>query len=624
MSENHVDNNAHPLTSQTHFVAKETRQKGKIGMGGYWNYLKSMQGITYVWPLILCCLILACLTDSAFRYFVSVWVDGCANRSCVSGGLASHLHQFFSAASNSEVMVFFFLFCVFAISLRALNWIVTILFLTNGARVLHGKMVEGFSHVRVTFFDENPTGRLVRRFSGDYAQIRDEIPNVFTDVLCSVCELTIVSILVLFQAPLASISVLPCGYIYFYISRTFRAAAREVQRYSKILETPFWSLFSETVMGYQTIRAYGKGNIFYQRLVQLSDEYGRAFLLQGRFTRWLNLRLKFTSELFSLCVTLVAAYLVATSKAGVGEAGFLMSLSFGLDATMQWLTRSLSLIEAKMVSVERIIEYKNLPSEELANGKIQSQSEFVPPHWPQFGSILFEKYTASYRDDLPVILKDVSVCFPAGHKIGVIGRTGAGKSSLFQALFRMVHTHSGGILVDGVDLSTLPVEKARSIFAVVPQEPLLFSGSLKFNLDRTGKYSEKEIWEALEQVQLAHYVSSLPGELNYKLTERGANLSVGQRQLMCMARAILNKSKIILMDEATASVDLETDALIQLTAQRVFAHKTTLVIAHRLETLEDADEILIMENGRVKQFGNAIEILENLKKNPQELQHHLS
>lgn len=616
MSENNNDN----VTNQTNFIAKELRQKGKIGANLYWSYLKSMNGIAYIWPFILFFLVLSCLTDSGFRYLVSVWVDGCSHKKCSPSSFAFILENFFSSASALSIIGFFFFFCIIAILLRALNWVFIILFLSNGARVLHGKMVEGFSHVRVTFFDENPTGRLVRRFSGDYAQIRDEIPNVFTDILCSVFELAIVSVLVLLQAPLASISVVPCAFIYFYISRTFRDAAREVQRYSKILETPFWSLFSETVMGYQTIRAYGKGNLFYQRLVHLSNEYGRAFLLQARFTRWLNLRLKLTSELFTLCVTLVAAFLVATQKAGVGEAGFLMSLSFGLDGTMQWLTRSLSLIEAKMVSVERIIEYKDLPSEETINKNLPILSS----NWPQFGNLVFEKYTASYREDLPIILKDISLCFPAGHKVGIIGRTGAGKSSLFQALFRMLSTHSGSILVDGVDLGTIPIEKARSIFAVVPQEPLLFSGSLKFNLDRTGLYSEKQIWEALEQVQLARYVSLLPDGLNYKLTERGGNFSLGQRQLMCMARAILNQSKIILMDEATASVDLETDALIQQTAQRVFAHKTTLVIAHRLETLEDSDDILIMENGRVRQFGAATEILEHLKKNPNELQQHLA
>lgn len=579
------------MNPSSSFLKQEQRNKGKIGVGIYVQYLKAMKGIRFILPFIFILLLVTTLADSGFRYFVSKWVDG---------------HFWFS--DPFHVILFFFLFCVSAVFLRALNWIVIIVFLTNGARNLHTQMVESFSHVRVTFFDENPTGRLVRRFSGDYSQIKDEIPNIFTDILTSLFDLAVVSFFVLFQAPIAAISVLPCGMLYYRIQKIFKPASRELQRYSKILETPMWSLFTETVVGYQTIRAYDKTKEFYERLLSISYDFGKAALLQSRFTRWLNLRLKFTSECFTLFVTLVVVYMVSQGKASVGKAGFLMSLTLGLDATMQWLTRSLSLIESKMVAAERVIEYKNLlPEEDIS--KNETLLSFDENQFSK-GEIIFDHFSASYRDNLPQIINNLSVTLDGRQKIGIIGRTGAGKSSLFQSLFRMMHVNSGRILVDGIDISLLPIEQARSLFAIVPQEPHLFSGSLKFNLDRTGKYTDEQMWESLREVQLARYVEALPGKLDYKLTERGANLSVGQRQLLCMARAILCNAKVVLMDEATASVDLETDALIQHAIEKSFKNKTVIIIAHRLETLKRADKILVLSQGCLLDCGNAKAILD--------------
>lgn len=590
-----------------HFLKREQRNQGKIGLGVYFRYLKAMKGLYYVLPVAFFLLTLTTLADSGFRYLVSIWVDGCKENLCRGDSFLALIRNFFYVSHSYSIALFFFSFCFFAILLRAINWILLIGFLTNGARNLHSQMVESFSHVRVTFFDENPTGRLIRRFSGDYSQIKDDIPNIFTDILSSVFDLIVISLFIIFQAPIASISVLPCGFLYYRIQRVFKPASREVQRYSKILETPMWSLFTETVVGYQTIRAYGKTKEFYDRLIHTSVDFGKASLLQSRFTRWLNLRLKFTSECFTLFVTLVVVYLVSQGKAGVGKAGFLMSLTIGLDATMQWLTRSLSLIETKMVSAERVIEYKNLPPEENLPHKIDADTF----HKMTFekGEVVFENFTASYRKHLPIILNNLSVTFDGHKKIGIIGRTGAGKSSLFQALFRMMYVHSGKILIDGTDIAQLPLEQARSLFAIVPQEPHLFSGTLKFNLDRTGKYSEQQMWDALNEVQLARYVNSLPGKLNYMLTERGGNFSVGQRQLLCMSRAILCDAKVVLMDEATASVDLETDTLIQQAIDKAFQNKTVIIIAHRLETLKRADKIIVLSHGKLLDSGNTEMIL---------------
>lgn len=601
------------------FIAKEEVQQGSIGFTFFKKYIFSMQGSKIFGPIILILISVASIGESLFRYIVSLWIDNCSKTVCSQNIQAfSDLKIWLQHSNPAQITFFFFSFCFITIIIKALDWIVLIGFLSNGARVLHDQMVESFSNVRVTFLDEHPSGRLIRRFSGDYIQAKDEIPNIFADILGTFIELIVITVIVLIQTPFAIFSILPCMYFYFRIQKIFKSASREIQRLAKVLETPIWSLFSESVVGYQTIRAYGKTDEFITKLNAIAKDFAKASLLQSRILRWLNIRLKVTSEFFTLTITIIAITFVAHGKIGIGQAGFLMSLTIGLDSVMQWLTRSLSMIEAKMVSIERIVEYKNLPSEHSSTTSINDK---IRNNWPQNGEVKILNLTGSYRNDLPIILNKLSVTFPAGKKIGIIGKTGAGKSTLFQALYRMIYFHAGEILVDGVNILNLPLEKSREIFAIVPQEPHLFSGSLRYNLDRTNKYTDTEIWTALKDVQLAEYIINLPGKLQYELTEKGANFSVGQRQLICMARAILSKAKIILMDEATASVDLETEKLIQLAIQKAFADKTTIVIAHRLETLKSADHVVLLGNGTLLDYGSPENILAKLGK---ELQTHLT
>lgn len=596
------------MENSKNFIAKEKRQEGSIGLALFSRYLNAMQGIRIFAPIIFILIFVASFAESAFRYIVSLWVDDCGKISCNNSiYLENLIRTWLQQADAYAITLFFFLFCIITILIRSLDWMIFIGFLSNGARVLHDQMVESFSNVRVTFMDENPSGRLIRRFSGDYIQAKDDIPNIFADILSSIVELIIITIIVLIKAPLAIFSILPCAFFYYKIQKIFKNSSREIQRFSKILETPIWSLFTESVVGYQTIRAFGKTNEFINHLVSISQDYAKAALLQSRILRWLNLRLKITSECFSISITLIAIYFLAQKKIGVGQAGFLMSLTIGLDAIMQWLTRSLSLIESKMVSIERIIEYKTLPSEHKNH-----KSTVDNIIWPTRGEVIIKNLVASYREDLPIIINNLNILFEPGKKIGIIGRTGAGKSTLFQAFYRMLYFHSGQIIIDGVDITQLPLDEARAAFAIVPQEPHLFSGTLKYNLDRISKFTDEQIWKALKEVQLSQYVESLPEQLNYEITERGGNFSVGQRQLLCMARAILSDAKIILMDEATASVDLETETLIQKAMKKAFANKTTIVIAHRLDTLKSADYVALLGNGQLLDYGVPENVLSKL------------
>jgi ATP-binding cassette subfamily C (CFTR/MRP) protein 1 len=593
----------------TGFVAQEAKATGRLGVGFYSRYLLSMRSIAWMGPVLLFLIVAENFFANGFRWLVSLWVEACGNNACTQGlWFEVPVRKFFAEVSPQRSLFALFWFVLFAVVFRAFTWTVVTAFLARGGRSLHDEVVQNLSHVPVTFYDENPTGRIVRRFSGDYANLLVEIPNYVNDIFGCIAEIIWIFLLVAFQAPLACVSCLPCALVYLRIQSDFRPASREVQRLAKVLETPIWAVFTESVAGQQTIRAYGRSEEFQKRLHFLQNRYAYAFLTQNRMTRWLNVRLKITSELFGLIVTLFVVWSLATGRLGAGVAGFLMSLSIGLDGTMQWLTRSFSMIDSTMVSLERILEYRNLPREgsravdavqQLPDERLLGAT-LLSDNADLGAEIKFDNLSARYRAGLPLVLHNVELTIPAGSRVGIIGRTGAGKSTLFQALFRMLEVESGDISVNGVSLGGMELSRARSLFSIVPQEPHLFAGTLRHNLDRLGKRSEKQMWDALEAVRLAEYFRAQGGAgLDFEIIERGANLSVGQRQLICFARALLMDAPVVLMDEPTASVDLETDAAIQMAVKHLFRGKTVVVIAHRLETVQDCDLVLVMSQGRL-------------------------
>lgn len=611
--------------SKTRFVAEETRQKGAFGLGFYVRYFRAMRGLVVFGPPLFVLMLVDTFFANGFRWLVALRVEGCGGGVCEGRPAAEvAVRRTLESLSESDFLWMLGAWIAAGILVRAVNWTGTLGFLSNGGRVLHDDMVDSLSHVRVTFFDENPTGRIVRRFSGDYSQLKNEIPNYVDDILTSVLELAWVVVLVLMQAPLAALACVPCGVLYFRIQSLYKPASRETQRLSKILETPVWSLFTESVSGYQTIRAYGRAQQFSQQLEAHVRRAAYGAMAQSRLTRWLNVRLKLTSELFGLCVALFICWACATGRMGVGTAGFLMSLTIGLDVTMQWLTRTLSLIEGTMVSLERVLEYRHLPHEAQPSQSVPTthsaqavsagaevslaSAKAIAVELP-VRDLVFENLMASYREDLPLVLKGVNGTLRAGARIGIIGKTGAGKSTLFQAFYRMLHVHSGRLLYGGVDTAHMDVREARRLFGIVPQEPHVFSGTVRFNLDRLGEHSEERLWDALRAASLDSFVQALPGGLDAPVYERGANFSVGERQLLCLARAALLGAPVMLLDEPSSSVDKGTDVLITESARVLFAGRTQCIIAHRLDTVMSCDEVCLVDDGRIVAQGAPSEVI---------------
>ncbi|KAF9272029.1 hypothetical protein BGZ88_005288 [Linnemannia elongata] len=341
-----------------------------------------------------------------------------------------------------------------------------------------------------------------------------------------------------------------------------------------------------------TLRAYDRIHLATLRNQQRLDDSNRAHYLFQVGIRWVAFR---TLTVGSLLIFMASLYVVGSRNTiNAATAGLVLSYLTRTASDMNWL-------ESNMNSVERLVHYiKNLPQEPPTKTHPDLRSRLR--YWPSQGAIEFRNVSMRYRPELPYVLRDVSFSVQAGQKIGVVGRTGAGKSSLIQALFLLSDLEQGQVWLDGIDTRTLGTEDLRSSIAIIPQDPILFQGTFRYNLDPLSRHSEQELWQVLETSDLKTYVQQQEGGLDAEVQAQGENLSVGQRQLVCLSRALLAKSKVVVLDEATASVDLATDALIQRAIRHDFAASTVITVAHRINTIIDYDRILVMDGGEVAEF----------------------
>ncbi|KAH9387597.1 Canalicular multispecific organic anion transporter 1 [Tyrophagus putrescentiae] len=485
-----------------------------------------------------------------------------------------------------------FLFGAVAFALGTLNSSVT----------MHRRLLARIMHSPMRFFDTTPSGRVANVFSKDIDALDVAIPlnlNAFAIYLLQVLA-TIVLICV--NVPLFLVVIGPIVLLYYFIQKFYVPTSRQLKRLESITRSPIFSHFSETLSGVSTIRAFGATSAFIGESHRRVDANLRCFYPKFIANRWLAFRLKLVGNLIVLFSAIFAVHSRDAFRDAPGFVGLIMTYSLSLTQILNWLVRQSSDLEANAVSVERIEEYC---SEGMSTGRRK-------------GAIEFEDVSVRYRPGLELVLKGVSLVIDAGQKVGVCGRTGSGKSTLTLALFRILEADQGRITIDGVDISRIGLHELRHCLAIIPQDSVLFSGTIRSNLDPFGEYADAELWRALELCHLKQYVTEdqstdhqhhqqqqqkIAGNgLDYPVSENGANLSVGMRQLLCLGRALLKNSKILVLDEATAAIDLETDALIQATIRREFAHCTVITIAHRLITILDADKILVLEQGRVAEF----------------------
>ncbi|KHJ97388.1 ABC transporter, ATP-binding protein [Oesophagostomum dentatum] len=413
-------------------------------------------------------------------------------------------------------------------------------------------------------------------------------------------------IIISISTPLFVLVVIPIFIIYLLVLRHFIPCSRQLQRLASLTRSPIYSHFGESVQGATTIRAFGWTQMFERQNKEKLETHIQCSYFSLVSNRWLSIRL----ELLGSTVILAAALLAVMSRSwGTITAGAIgLSVSYSLNITfmLNMFVRQISEVETNIVAVERVKEYTETPVEAMWR-----QQRSPPPDWPSKGEVEFNDYATRYRPELDLVLKGLTIHISSGEKVGVVGRTGAGKSSLTLALFRIIEPAGGQILLDGVDVTSVGLHDLRERLTIIPQDPILFSGTLRFNLDPTYKYSDAELWSAIEMANLKTFVESLPLGLQHQIDESGENISVGQRQLVCLTRALLRKSKILVLDEATAAIDEKTDSLIQDTIRRQFVNSTVITIAHRLNTILDYDRVLVMEAGRVAEFAPPQELLAN-------------
>ncbi|KAF6018296.1 hypothetical protein EB796_023382 [Bugula neritina] len=475
---------------------------------------------------------------------------------------------------------------------------------------LHRTLLSNILRAKSSFFDVKPLGMILNRFSKD-------IDVVDTGVGWSVVYLawTIIALLtsiggILYATPFFVIAIIPISALYLYIQRFYICTARQLRRLSSKASSPIYAHFSETLHGCQTIRAYKHQERFIEDNRDKIEKFNVYRYFDDSSDNWLDVRMTATG---GLLVFLAATFCVVSTQIPYLKShltsslvGLALTLVFDITNVLNGMVWTISNVETNIVSVERIKEYSEIEREAdwTTDNKPSRQ-------WPSSGVIEFSKYATRYRPELDLVIKDFNLEIHSKEKIGIVGRTGAGKSSLTLALFRMIESAKGCIKIDGVDISTLGLHDLRCRLTILPQDPVLFSGSFRDNLDPFSSYTDSQLWEVLSQCQLKEYVSNQPGQLTAECGEGGKNLSVGQRQLICLARALLRKTKILIMDEATAAVDLKTDDVIQKTIRSEFADCTILTIAHRLNTIMDCDRILVMSKGTIAEFDSPKSLLDN-------------
>jgi len=454
-----------------------------------------------------------------------------------------------------------------------------------------------------------PTGRVLNRFAADMDKIDLELIQSIQQGMS-----TIFSVFGALGAIVAAtkgtilVPLIPIGYIYWVIQKWFRKTSTELQRVSSIAASPIFSDFSQVLTGTSTVRAYGEKERFFDQCQKSFDNLNASYNLFYMANFWLGLRLDFLGGLIG---AFIGALSVATSRYNFIPAGWLgLALSYAIEVTgfLKHGVRMIATIEADMISVERVLDYTENITPEAPS--VVPENDPKADSWPSRGVIEFDNASMRYRDG-PLVLKNITLKVEGGEKIGVVGRTGSGKSSMMNLLFRITELEKNGgvIKIDGVDTSQIGTEILRLNLSIIPQDPVMFSNTVRYNIDPFGDKTETELWDVLQKVQLAEVIAALPDGLNDQVAEGGENFSQGQRQLLCIARSLLRKPKILIMDEATASIDNTTDSIIQKMIRENFKDATVLTIAHRLNTILDSDRILVFDDGIIAEFDTPSNLL---------------
>ncbi|XP_077090603.1 ATP-binding cassette sub-family C member 9 isoform X6 [Siphateles boraxobius] len=499
------------------------------------------------------------------------------------------------AEHRSYVPVFIIL-CGAAIALCLITSLTVEFLGVAAATNLHHDLLNKIIHAPIRFFDVTPLGQILNRFSADTNIIDQHIPPTLESLTRSTLLCLSAIGVIAFVTPAFLIALVPLAVAFYFIQKYFRVASKDLQDLDDSTQLPLLCHFSETAEGLTTIRAFRHEARFKQRMLELTDTNNTAYLFLSAANRWLEVRTDYLGAVIVLTAAVAAIW--TSSQSGLVGLG----LTYALTVTnyLNWVVRNLADLEVQMAAVKKVNSFLSTESENYEGSMDVSQ---VPEDWPQHGEIKIHDLCVRYDCLLKPVLKHVNAHINPGQKVGICGRTGSGKSSLSLAFFNMVDVFEGKIVIDGIDICKLPLQTLRSRLSIILQDPVLFSGSIRLNLDPECTCTDDRLWEALEIAQLKNMVKALPGGLDAVVTEGGENFSVGQRQLFCLARAFVRKSSILIMDEATASIDMATENILQKVVMTAFADRTVVTIAHRVHTILTADLVIVMKRGSIMEYG---------------------
>eukprot|EP00258_Populus_trichocarpa_P051203 XP_024467222.1 ABC transporter C family member 2 isoform X3 [Populus trichocarpa] len=582
-----------PKEGKSVLIKQEERETGVVNLKVLIRYKNALGGAWVVMVLFMCYLMTEVLRVSS-----STWLSNWTNQGTSKRHGPLYYNLIYSFLSIGQVSV----------TLLNSYWLITSSL--YAAKRLHDAMLNSILRAPMVFFHTNPLGRIINRFAKDLGDIDRNVAIFVNMFMGQISQLLSTFVLIGIVSTMSLWAIMPLLVLFYGAYLYYQSTAREVKRLDSITRSPVYAQFGEALNGLSTIRAYKA----YDRMASINgksmDNNVRYTLVNMGANRWLAIRLE---TLGGIMIWFTATFAVMQNgradnqQAFASTMGLLLSYALNITSLLTAVLRLASLAENSLNSVERVGTYIELPSE----APLVIESNRPPPGWPSSGAIKFEDVVLRYRPELPPVLHGLSFTIFPSDKVGIVGRTGAGKSSMLNALFRIVELERGRILIDDCNISKFGLMDLRKVLGIIPQAPVLFSGTVRFNLDPFSEHNDADLWEALERAHLKDVIRRNSLGLDSEVTEAGDNFSVGQRQLLSLARALLRRSKILVLDEATAAVDVRTDALIQKTIREEFRSCTMLIIAHRLNTIIDCDRVILLDSGRVLEYDTPEELLSN-------------